>query len=309
MKYASYILLAALAVMLASCEFTSKPRFEGDVYSISGLLYAGSPVSLEHPVFVTRSSSLQQFNPLQIFVADASITVRDLDTQSSFNLEPALHEFQIKYIDPDSTLIVAEHSYRIEVTIPGYDSLIWAETTVPRSVQLVPDLYQNHPEGQGYSLDPDTPNTLAYSQIDTSYPIVLDTGGVQGAYNFMGEFFCREEFSTELEFTTPVFGIEHPSEDLEEVYYAGGESIRRIRFLGRFSSLPQPGIDGNYLLINSYSQAFVFFGRYRVSAYIIDDNYYSYTYQQEGYLHGGVHNGLGYFGSASGGVMYARIVR
>ena len=30
---------------------------------------------------------------------------------------------------------------------------------------------------------------------------------------------------------------------------------------------------------------------------------------EEGYLHGGIHNALGYFGSASGVDMFARIVK
>jgi hypothetical protein len=66
---------------------------------------------------------------------------------------------------------------------------------------------------------------------------------------------------------------------------------------------------GNFLVVKDYKQAYVFFGRYRISLYIVDDNYYRYSFMPEGYFHGGVHGGLGYFGSAGGGRMYAKIVK
>jgi hypothetical protein len=42
---------------------------------------------------------------------------------------------------------------------------------------------------------------------------------------------------------------------------------------------------------------------------MLDDNYYSYRSKPEGYYYGGVTNALGCFGSASGGVMYTKIVK
>lgn len=302
------LLLPLLALLLVSCENTSGPRFEGDVYTVAGLLYAGLPVSLEHPLYVTRSAAIEDFDPLSIFVADATVTLTDLETDQQIALEPALHEFKVKYQDPLQTPIQANHRYRIEVSVPGYEPLIWAETTVPPAVTLLTDPYGTNPPGSGYSTDPNAPGQMRFADVDALYPLVIDTGEAAGSYNFFGETWCLEEFSTDLEFTTPALGITNVTENLRDVYNAGG-AFRRIQFLYRFESGPHPGIAGNSLMFSDYSYAFVLFGRYRVSAFIVDDNYYSYTYQDEGYLHGGIHNALGYFGSASGGTLYTQIIK
>lgn len=309
MRKAIFILLSVCALFFFSCERTSQPRFDGEVYSLAGLLVAGERIDLEHPVYVTRSASIEEFDPMQIFVGDAEVTVRDLGTSQIITLSKVTDLFQIKYIDISNQIIQAGHSYRIEVNVPGYNKLIWAETTVPQAVALVPDVFGTNPAGEGYSFDPDTQNTIQFSRIDAEFPLALNTYSTAGSYNFAAEFFCLEEFSTDLEFTTPVFGIEHPDASMEEMYYSGGETIRRIEMLGRFSSAPQAGLEGNYILLRDYGYIYVFYGRYRVKTYILDDNYYSYAYMPEGYLHGGVNNALGYFGSASGGELYTTIVK
>lgn len=306
LKYLPILLLGLL--ILQSCENTSQPRFEGDTYSVAGLLVANQAISLEHPVYVTRSSAIEDFDPLQLFVFDAEVLIRDLDTEAEFQLQPALDEMKVKYIDPEAHVIQPEHRYRIEVRVPGYAPLIWAETTVPPSVQLLPDPWGTDPAGTGYSFDPASANATPFSAVDSQYPVVLNTGAVSGDFNFFGQIYCLEDFSTDLEFTTTVLGIEHPDESLREVYEAGG-AFRRITFLYPFTTQTLPGYEGNFLVLDDYAFSFVLYGRYSVSAYIVDDNYYRYTYMQDGYLHGGIHNALGYFGAASGGVMYIKIVK
>jgi len=304
-----YILALLMLLSLSACDkFTAPERFEGDVYTLAGLLYAGETISAEHPVYITRSSSISEFNPLAIFVTNAGVTIKDLTANEQFSLSciPDLSEFKYKYIDLEEHVIQPEHTYSIEVTIPGREQKITAQTTVPFSTELIPDLFNL---GNGFSLTEEGMNEMNYGTVDQHYPLAIKTGDYAGAFNFMGEFFCLEEFSTDLEFTTPVFGVEHPDTTMAEAYYAGGESIRRIKFIGRYASQPQPNLSGNYLVVQDYKQAFVFFGRYRVSIYIVDDNYYRYSYMPEGYFHGGVSGGLGYFGSAGGGRMFAKVVK
>jgi len=301
--------LLPLLLLLFSCENTSGPRFEGDVFTLAGLLVADHPVSLEYPVYVTRSSAIEDFDPWQIFVPDAQVELRDLDTDQEIALSPVLHDLKVKYIDPEENPILPEHTYRIEVSIPGHDELIWAETQVPQSVQPEPDPWGDNPPGTGFSFDPDTQNILPFDQIDSLYPLVVNTFGTAGTFNFFGEAYCLEDFSTDLEFTEPVFGMEHPDESAEAAYNSGSRGLRRMSFMYRFVSSPLDGLEGNYLVLNNYSNAFIFYGRYRLKVYVIDDNYYNYSFMEDGYLHGGVRNALGYFGAASGGIMYAEIVK
>jgi len=299
-----------LLLALSACDYTSKPRFEGDVFTVAGLLVSGKSIDTANPVFVTRSASIEDFDPFELFVADAEVAVIDLQTNERWELEVALDPARgFVYVDPLQRIVQAEHRYRLEVQVPGSDELIWAETTVPPAVTPVTDFYQNNPPGTGWSLDPADTNTVQYSMLDQQYPIVLSTGDLGGDFNFMAEIFCREPFSTDLEWTTPIFGITNLDESLEPVYNSNGQSFRRIKTMGVFTSQPQPNQEGNYLILPEYAATVAFYGRYRISAYIIDDNYYSYSYRPEGYFYGGVNNALGYFGSASGTEYYARVVK
>lgn len=297
-----------LALTLASCENTSGPRFEGEVFTVAGLLMAGQPVSFDYPIYVTRSSAIEDFNLQEIFVYDATVTIRDLDTGLEFPLTPALHEFKFKYIDTAQNIIQPEHRYRIEVLAPGADSLIWAETTVPPCLTGEPDPYGTNPPGSGYSLDPETQNEIPWARIDSDFPAIASTGDAAGNFNLMAETFCLEPFSTDLEFTSEFLPNAHPDSSLAEGYNAG-RPPRRLSFMYRFSTSPLPGLPGNYIVLNNYATAIVFYGRYRVRLQLVDDNYFNYNFIDEGYLHGGIHNALGYFGSASGTEMFARIVR
>lgn len=309
-----YIIVLALITLLilSSCsDFTSSARFDGDAYAISGLLVANSSINSERPIYVCRSSSITDFNAMELFVTDAQITIKEMiDTLvvKSFPLYfDSLAVLPMKYIDPAGNIIQADRTYRIEVRIPGYSEVIWAETKVPKQATLVPDYFGINDPEHGYSTDPDTDLRMRYDDIDTSYPLALEMGDFVGPQYFFTELFCMEPFSTDLEFTTPVFGFTHADETMRNSYYSSGESVRRIQIMGKYASQYQEDTQANYLMVRDYKQAFVFYGRYKVTAFVVDKNYYEYSFMPEGYLYGGVHNGLGYFGSASGGTMYTRI--
>lgn len=307
------IIISLLALLLLSgcTDFTAGPRFEGGVYAIAGLLVAGQAISAGYPVYLSRSADIASFDPLDIFVLEADIQIIELDTGKSWSLSPmlAIEEFKVKWIDPAQNIIQPEYSYRIQVQVPGYDKLISAETTVPPQAILNPDYYGHNVESEGYSLSEAAMGALAFDEADIRYPLALNTLDKAGTFNFQAELYCLEPFSTDLEFTTPIFGLTHPSENMEDAYSGGGTGFRRISYMGRFASSPKPEHEDNYILLKDYRQAFIFYGRYRASAYIIDNNLYRYNHMPEGYLYGGVHNALGYFGSASGGVMYVKVVK
>ncbi len=306
-----FILLLAVAILSSCTKFTAPERFEGEVYSIAGLLVSGHVIDSEHPVYVTRSETLAEFDPMSLFVTDAVVVIKDLTANQQWGLDmvPDLVAMKIKYVDNNNHIIQPQHRYRIEVTIPGHDGVISAETLVPVAVSLAPDFMQNNIAGEGYSINASPMPSIKYDEVDRKYPLALNTGTYAGPVNFMAEMYCLEEFSTELEFTNPVFGMDHPDAQMEDSYNAGGESIRRIQFIGPYVSKAQQGLTDNYLVIKDYRQAFVFYGDYRVTLWAADDNYYRYTYMPEGYFHGGVQGALGFFGSVSGGTMYAKITK
>lgn len=306
-----FILLVAMLLLSACSDFTSGPRFDGEVITIAGLLVAGQTISAENPVYITRSTDIDSFDPMNIFVTEAEVRIIELDTDTVWALNPILDltEFRVKWIDEAENLIVPEYSYRIEVRVPGNETVISAETTVPYTVELNPDFYGYNVAGEGYSFSEDEMGSVVHNTADIRYPLALNTFDRTERRNLVAELYCMEPFSTELEYTTAVFGQTNPTEDMEDAYYSPGEGFRRIMIMGRFVPVLHPEHQENYILVRNFRQGFIFYGRYRVKAYITDDNYYKYKYMPEGYLHGGVQNGLGYFGSASGGVMYVRVVK
>jgi len=317
MKIIRYIILLSLILTsLISCsDFTSPDRFTGETFAVTGLLIAGQPIGLERPIYVTRSTSIQDFQLLELFIADAEVKITEMlpgtnTITKEFYLQPALHDFKIKYIDPNDNVIQPEHSYRLEVTIPNYDKLIWAETTVPKQVTLVPDFYGLNVAGRGFTLQNLEPfPEITYDTVEASYPLVMETGDFTGTIKVFAELYCLEEFSTSLEFTNPILGQSNPDTTMVSDYYSPGEGIRRIQFLGNFTSVPHQEPAGNFMMINHFRYAFIFYGKYRVTLYSCDDNFFRYNYTPEGYFHGGINNALGYFGSVSGGTMYTRIVK
>jgi len=313
MKYI-LLMLISLSALVSCSDLTSPARFEGDVYSIVGMIVAGKPIDRDNPIFVTRSASLDNFDPMQLFVDDAAVQIKDVnDPAVDYTLTLDMNITFYRDQNETQHIIQAGHTYRIEVTVPGYNKTISAETTVPHAATLVPDYYQWDVEGEGFTLDKDNITDIEYETINQRYPLALETGNYAGGHNLYAEVYCLEDFSTDLEFTNPVFGQTNADETMESNYNSSGETVRRILIVGRFTSLPHNGEEGNvlvnYLLVKDYKSAFVFFGKYRVKVYSVDDNFYRYTYMPDGYFHGGVKNGLGYFGSATGGVMYGRIVK
>ena len=60
--------------------------------------------------------------------------------------------------------------------------------------------------------------------------------------------------------------------------------------------------------VRFFESNLLFFGRYRISVFHVDENYYRYLYKPEGYNFGGVEQGIGYFGSRSGQSIYTRVI-
>lgn len=328
-KIYNLILIVIIGLLLTSCsDFVSPKRYTATHYSLNALLKSGTSISQENPVYIGKSVSLSQLNEPDMFVLDASVIVKEYQKNPApasadnpydiltgqFNLELGLHQmdslmFVPCYFDPNSNIIKPDYKYSIEVVIPGYAPVITAETIVPKTAELIPNFNYTPPAGQGYTTNPaDTTFHIPYPEVDRHYPVTVKVDGYQNI-NYLVELYCMEEFSTDLEFTTVFFGQEHPTEDLESNYYqASGETIRKINIMSKFIS--KQHTDGNwYVSLTDYRQGFVFYGKYKVTAYILDDNYYKYKFMPEGYYYGGVKNALGCFGSASGGVMYANITK
>ena len=182
------------------------------------------------------------------------------------------------------------------------DSLntIRAVTNVPKTMQvwadsLVTDVsaYTTDPQNSGWT-------EMIYDTIDSEHPIQIETQDGQ-VVNLYFEFYCLEEWQ-DAKYVHSFGGIEFP-DSAEEYENPGDGSPRRTNIFYTF--LPN---ENNIVNFSFYQYAFVFYGRYRVAVKSIDDNYLQYLYKPEGYNHGGIVGGIGYFGSACSQTMFTKIV-
>jgi len=313
MKAYIFLLLVITLILSACGEYVSSPRFTQTFYTVNATLKSGNTIWMDNPVWIGKSLSISQLSTMDLFVPDAHVrilqTAPNGDTLS-FPLmpwsqtDPESHMSITFYVDPAGHIIQPGHTYRIDIDILDYEKHIYAETTVPPAVQVIPNFNYSPPEGQGFTTDPnDNTTSMPYSQVDVHYPVTIGVNGPQSVY-YSVDIYCREPFSTQLEFTNPMFGQTYAPEELEDEYNEAQDgSVRRISIMSKF--IPRQHTDGNwYVSLTDYKTAIVFYGRYRFTAQVFDENLYKYKYMIEGYFHGGVHNALGCFGSSSGGLLY-----
>ncbi|MCF7867332.1 MAG: hypothetical protein K9N09_01415 [Candidatus Cloacimonetes bacterium] len=294
------IILSAIAILFVSCiDFTSPQRYEEAQYYLTGMLYDNHYVDLENPVMFGRTIATDGDSLQDAIIPTAQIKLyeinsNDVTTDSTdlvFSFNPAdLEEFG--FVDLNQHLLIKSgFSYKIEANYE--DETLWAVTTVPDPITVLPD--------PGYTAD-----TLAtgwpemvYDTIDQEHPIMIETLN-NDIVNLEVETYCLENWQ-DAEYITPFGDIEGPEEEEDYESPADG-GPRRTRIFYTF----QP--ENNVIDFGFYQYAFFFYGRYRVTVSSTDDNYLHYLYEPEGYNHGGINGGIGYFGSASSYEIYTKII-
>jgi len=294
-----YIVLICAALLISSCtDFTSPERYTEESYYLTGILRAGETVSFNNPIIIGKTIPVEggTFDDLLIF--DASVMVYEM-SQDNTLLDSVALVFQVNsigrfgYIDPIGNMIIEyENKYRIEAMIDTTD-LIWAETTIPKSITVQPD--------SGYTTDPSVSiwPEMVFEDIDLEHPIIIETQD-NNTFNLYCGFYCLEEWQ-DAEYIFP-FGDQTNPEEEEDYESEADGSPRRTNTFYIF----QP--TENLINFSFYQYAFNFYGRYEVTVSSIDSNYLNYLYKPEGFNHGGINGGVGYFGSAVSRVMYTKVV-
>ncbi|MCK4654363.1 MAG: DUF4249 family protein [Candidatus Cloacimonetes bacterium] len=293
------ILLIIFGVLFGCDDFTSSERYKDDNYVITGLLYEGQPIQ---PIFIGKTISPfnDEFTDMNIDYAEVTI--------KEFNGETLIDSVQLVYfpleegigvyIDPFQIKIISsDYIYRIEAWIG--DELVFAETEVPDSIYVLLD--------EAFTTDSTTifPQ-LIYETADSEHPLIIQTINDE-VVNMMFKFYCLEEFEDEPQYII-VFGDHETPEDEEEYENPNDGFPRRINFFGSY--LPVWNEEYQQFLVteSAYSGPIVFYGDYEISVYSISQNYFNYLYMTDGYTHGGIQNGYGYFGAVSGTSLYTEVI-
>ena len=289
------LLLILISIIMFGCDdFTSEQRYKDDYYVITGLLYEGEPI---YDVFIGRTispgGSLTDFN-----IPDADVEIEEFNENGEFvqTIPLTYFEFQGFGIYADATmsnLVTEGYSYKISAQIG--EELVWAETDVPGSILINED--------EAFTFDENAADfpDLSYATADSEHPIIIQTDS-NDEINLMFKFLCLEEFEDEPQYVFS-FGSHNTPDDLEEY-----EANQELEFYSSYLPVWNEELQSFAITERSYSGPFVYYGDYEITIYSISRNYYNYLYKPDGYAHGGIHNGFGYFGAVSGEAMYTEVV-
>jgi len=308
--YRTILILITVIVLLVSCaDLTAPRRHKKESYVVSGLLYVNEYVTPNHPIFLGKTANIEGGNVAEMFIlADTiRVTLTEIETMTTINLELNIPQTfyidSLGYYDPVNALLIKpEHHYKIEavITDEGITDTIWAVTSTPRAYGILEDDAFSHalPESE------DDYPLLKYDTANTEHPLrILANSDSTVAIKF--RFYCLEEYQNAY-YIQDYPGTDDTPEDEEEYEYPGDGSPRKIEWFYQYTPSM---IDGQYTITDrGYKGNLIFYGRYEISIFALDKNYYHYLYKQEGYKYGGINNGIGFFGSVSGQKVYTKVV-
>ncbi len=293
-----FLLIFLTILLFGGCDdFTSSARYTKDEYVITGLLYEGFPVQF---IFVGKTISPYTDTYTDMNVPDAQVVIKEFAGKALRDSIPLVY-FQLEdsigvYIDPSAQKIIsAEYTYRIEASIN--ETFIFAETEIPQPITFMEDTAFTEDSTAVFpQLDIDT--------ADSEHPLVIQTPD-DDPVNLLFRFYCLVDFEDEPQYIIS-FGNQDSPESEEQYEHPNDGFPRKIEYFGKF--LPSAESGDYFVTESSYSGAIVFYGEYRISIFSLSENYYNYLYKTDGFKHGGIWNGYGYFGAVSGVNVYTEVV-
>jgi len=305
MKKLIIIMAVAAAFLLTACDnLTSSKRFSEDVFVLRGVIYAGRAIDLEHPIFFGKTINAEGGNFEDLYTTDATVVLKDMTSGQSIDLlfgslppDSTTARPRAGYYDPNNSFIIqAGHTYQIVAKETGSPDSVWAQTTVPAPIHLM--------NTNGFISNPQAPfPRIKYDDVGSVYPMEFSAPNAD-LVRLYAEFYCFESWQN-AKYNIDFGGEDHPEKESDYEDLITG-APRRSMMVFTYAPSVKPG--GGYSFSEpSLQMLFTFYGRYRASMYSIDENFFKYNYKSEGYRHGGIHNGYGCFGSASGDTWYTQI--
>ncbi len=302
-----------LIAFIAGCDLTSDDRWNDNIVVITGNLPAGGYVDEMHPITIGRAVEADGGSVDDLYADDAEVKLINVTRQDTISLQYNVHftadqEMKIGYIDAGLEMqIHYGETYRLEALV---DSMFaYGETTVPDEVETNVDVNGNQTLTRGYTTTYMEPlPEIVYDLCDEQFPVEITTSNDETHYvRYL--HYCLEDFSTEIEYTIQFAGREHLEEDDEDYWDPViGSGMRQNSWTSRYSPVLKD--NGDYSIYDDfYASGFSFYGRYRFDIIIMDENYYMYKTVPEGFIHGGIHGGVGYFGSSIVNTYYTNIVK
>ena len=264
-------LLAAL-LLAAGCGKDATGPEQRDEIALSGFLYVGETVNNGNAILICRTMPVDQYYQFEnAVIENALVTLKkrgDAKVDTLTRVRPG-------YYSNPAVLIDSLTTYDLLVVIPGRPPLT-ASTTTPRPIRVL-------------SGPREMPATMRYSVMPDSFPLLLQVDDPEQI--LLMDVYCQEDYSN-ARYINPFGNQDYPRNYQE---YGGDGPPRHISAYFRAKNLDRLG---DTYRLSWYADMLVFYGRYEVGLYAIDDNYYNYLYRDHPELQGGVTGGIGVFGSA-----------
>jgi len=289
------LIILAVIFLYACVKLTSGKRFQNDYIVMSGNIFAGEYITLKEPIFIGKTIDVNDINIVDLFVYNAKVYILDKENKNRqdliFGAEIDENIFNVGYYDPTESFMIESGRTYLLVAIVGQDS-VWAETTVPDPFSIL--------ENEGFTDDKnsDFPE-IVHSRIDDLYPIKLKVSDQDEKAVYI-EYYCLEDWENAFYILSDYLG-EKPQSALEYENTMSGSPRKNTSL-----NIYLPKEDQTIETINNQFH-FIFYGSYKVSVHIVDDNFLKYRYKSMGYFHGGINNGIGFFGSMSRKLLYTNI--
>jgi len=304
-NYCTLLVLLLLALSIMSCDLTSEKRFTSGTVVITGMIYAGETITKENAIYIGRSVEIDEISVEAFETAFDSVFVRDLDTQLSKRLTFVTtvinNRPKIGYFDADSTFVIqAGHKYRVVAYYAAGDST-YGETTVPLEFTVVDNAKYVTDKADVGSVE------MKHTEIDDLWPLRIEVDSPTPKVIYM-EYYCLwnyDQFEGKPYMTMGDYlGMDIPVDKPEDYDSFMDGYPRKNKYFDKLIPM-----NGNILTIPFNQFNYLFYAPYRTTIYSVDDNFYKYIYKDQPYFHGGVQNGIGYFGSAYKEVRYTTIVK
>jgi len=282
-------------------ELTAPKRFKKDYIVITGFIFANEPVTKQNRIFVGVTADANHLKLEDLILQNALVYIIDLETDEKyyFTFYHNIPENQIiedpliiGFYDP-LELFIPEHGKTYRIVVLYENEIVYAETTVPSNFTVIQNNYFVSDE---YLVIP----SISVDKIDD---IVLEIKVSNiDKHILIIEYFCLEEWNNaywinQNEYNKPINKLDY--ENIISGY------PRRKRVLETF--LPNEVNEEHIISLTLNKSNFLFYGKYKVSLLIINENYYNYQNTNMGMFNGGIVNGIGYFDSASRQVFFTNI--
>jgi len=300
------VMCFSFTLLFISCmDLTSGKKYLKDETVVAGIIYSSKSINKDSPIYLGKTKDIDNLYLEDMVLSSILVYIVDIETEKRQyltyydNISDSLYQqpvLKVGYYDATQTFnIVSGQTYRL-IAKTGVDS-VWAETTVPLDINILPN--------NGFSFDVNIdPPSIAYHQIDNFNPLGIQLKEHKSS-TIIIEIYCMEEW-TDAYFVLSNEQFETPKSAVDYENIISGYPRKKV-------IIQQVNVDD----INSKSTIniflaqtdFTFFGRYRVSISLVDDNYHNFLCNKLSYLNGGIIGGLGYFGSATQKIIYTTITR